>query len=112
MFVGVAHALHENQLATGTAIPLSFTSVTVTALLPTFCIANAVVEAVPLGATQDWMFVTLTCSDCVLVENILPPKKITPAPRTTDAMRIIRVVITFPIPLRFWNLNSILVGKR
>ena len=93
-----------------TAIPLSLISVTVTALLPTFCIANAVVALFePVVPTQELMFVTLTYSDCVLVENILPPKKITPAPSTTDAMRIMRVVITFPIPLRFWNLNSILI---
>jgi hypothetical protein len=114
MFVGLAQVgtvlsvgSHEYHCAVGTGNPLMEMELTVIGLLPTFCIANAVTEVL-FELTQAWTFVTLIDSACVLVWNILPPKKITPAPRMTEAMRIMRVVITFPIPLRFWNLDSIL----
>ena len=89
------------QLVVATGRPLRDIELIVTALLPVFCTAKAVTELLFALLTQTWVLETLIDSDCVLVWNMLPPKKITPAPRTTDAIRIIRVVITFPIPLRF-----------
>jgi hypothetical protein len=43
----------------------------------------------------------------VLVWNNDPPKKITPAASTTDAIRIMRVVITLPRPFLFLNCTAI-----
>ena len=101
MLADVAHeVVHEYQLVVGTERPLMEIELIVTALLPVFWTANATTEE-PLpgvGLTHACTFDTLIDSDCVLVWNILPPKKITPAPRTTEAMRMIRVVITLPIP--------------
>ena len=99
-----AHEYHEDD---ATGIPLMVMELMVIGLLPVFCTAKAVTD-VPVLLTQLWTLDTLIDSDCVLVWNILPPKKITPAPRTTEAIRMMRVVMTFPIPLRFWNLNSML----
>lgn len=102
MLVEVAHKVgfvHEYQLVCGIGRPLKDMELIATALLPVFWTANAV-TVVPLELTQVCTFDTLMDSLCVLVWNILPPKKITPAPRTTEAMRIIRVVITSPRPLR------------
>ena len=104
MLVDVAHVaglVHEYQLVVGTDRPLMEMEFIVTALLPVFWTANATTEEVLFcELTHACTFDTLMDSDCVLVWNILPPKKITPAPRTTEAIRIIRVVMTLPIPLR------------
>ena len=54
-----------------------------------------------------WAFDTWIDSFSVLVWNSDPPKKITPAPNTTEAIRMIRVVITVPIPFRFRIVNGI-----
>jgi len=99
---------HEYQFEFASGNPLRDIELIVIALLPVFCIAKAVTELPFALLTHMCVFETLIDSDCVLVWNMLPPKKITPAPSTTDAIRIIKVVITFPIPLRFltWKFMS------